>query len=163
MRHRTLICAGALVAATSLLAAAGPAHASGLQRFDNTWTEQDFSHGDEIGAGCPSFVGTLEEDLSGRDVGFLTADGIAHVHTTVQGVVTLTPDDPADPSFHGSYAMVQTGTYTDGGSGTKVMTRAVNGTLAGSDGSSYQLHETLHLTTDGRGRSTVSLDHLSCS
>ena len=153
-----------VVAVAALTMVAGPAMAAGgQQRIDNPWTELDVSHVDGIGPGCPTFVGTLAEDLTGRDVGFMSADGVAHVHTTVQGVVTLTPDGLNAPSYRGSYAMVQTGSYPDEGLGTKVMTRTVNGTLAGSDGTSYSMHETLHLITDGQGRTRADFDHLACT
>lgn len=163
VRART--CVGALLtAAASLALAAGPASANGSpQHFDNTWTEQDISQVDGIGPGCPAFVGTLEEDLTGADVGFLAADAIAHVHTTVNATVTLTPDDPAAASFDGSYTMIQTGIYPEEGEATRVVTRTVNGTINGSDGSSYNLHETLHLTVDGQGRPRADFDRMTCS
>lgn len=164
MKSAGLRCSGAVLTAMAAFAvAAAPAVAdSGRQRIDNPWTEQDVTQVDGIGPGCPAFTGTLVEDLTGRDVGFLTADGIAHVHTTVEGQVTLSPDANSAPSYRGSYTMIQTGTYPDDGADTRVMTRTVNGTITGSDGTSYDLHETLHLSVDGRGTTRASFDHLAC-
>lgn len=43
-----------------------------------------------------------------------------------------------------------------------MVTRTVNGTITGSDGSSYTVHETLHLNLGGQSRSRADFDRMTC-
>lgn len=161
MRRRVALM-GAVVAAATCLAA--PSYAeSGVQHLTFTYDEDPVStHVNGLGAGCPDFTGTLEEDRHLHLSGIMKPDGSAHATTDVTATVTLTPDDPSAVCYTGSYTQHQTGFFVDEGRGDRVVTTTTHGVITGADGSTRPLDEVVHLSLDAHGAVRATFDRFRC-
>lgn len=169
--HKTAAAVGAAVLAAAAVtgAAPAPAEASGAQ---HVFVPEEFDGTEHFDAGagpCVGWAGTFHEVRHGgyRIVvapGGRVA-GEAHANGTVDGLVELTPDDPALPSYRGSYqeknVVVLTDPTSDDG-GLRVGHFALLTKLAGSDGSTLWLGTSGHVTLDAQGRVVVARDRFTC-
>ena len=165
---RSIVAVGVVVAA-GLLAA--PAEAGGAQHvtvpevFDGS---EHFAAGEQL---CVPWAGTFHEVRHGAYDIVLPPGGRetgeAHVNGAVDGSVELVPDDPAYPTYTGTYREkvtgVLVGTDSDGNDVLRVGHYALVTRLVGSDGSSLRLSLGGHVTIDGGGRVVVSRDRASCA
>jgi hypothetical protein len=159
---RRVILGAALVAAATALAAPSYAH-TGVQHLTFSYPEDPVvGHVDGLGAGCPAFAGTLEEDRFLQVSGIMKPDGTGHARTDVAATVTLTPDDAAAMSYTGGYAQHQTGYFVDEGHGDRSVTTTTHGTLTGSDGSTWRISEVVHFSVDAAGTVRASFDRMRC-
>jgi hypothetical protein len=159
--------AGVITAAATALvlgAVASPASAdSSQQRFAVSFDESPSLHVGGLGTGCPAFTGTLSELRHNEIEGFVNADGTAHARTVATATITLVPDNNLMPSYTGSYASRQTGTFDDAGATDRVVTTTVQGVIAGTDGSTYGISELTHFSVDGQGTVRVWFDLMRCT
>ncbi len=156
-----MLIAAAVAVASSL---AAPSYAeSGVQHLTFSYDEEPaFTSVNGLGAGCPDFTGTLEEDRHLQLSGIMKVDGSAHATTDVTATVTLTPDDPAAVAYAGSYTQHQTGFFLDDGHGDRVVTTTTHGKITGSDGSTWRIQEVIHLSLDAHGALRANFDRLRC-
>jgi hypothetical protein len=89
---------------------------------------------------------------SGQGAGTFWATG------TQTGNFTLVPDDPAQPTYTGHFA-IWFGDNDNLHNGTETFTFNLHGT--GSDGSTLSVHETEHLSVSASG-ATLAFDKLAC-
>ncbi len=161
MRRRAVLIAAA-VAATTCLAAPSNAE-SGVQHLTFSYDEAPvISPVNGLGAGCPGFTGTLEEDRHLLLSGIMKGDGSAHATTDVTATVTLTPDDPAAVAYAGSYTQHQTGFFLYEGHSDRVVTTTTHGVITGSDGSTWPIQEVVHLSLDAHGVERATFDRFRC-
>ena len=134
------------------------------------------------GAGAVSITHHLHNEviLSAHDmnpctgdpgtVTFTAANGVFHITTlangtswatfTAEGTVTFVPDNPADASASGHFA-VWDGENLNLQNSTSTSTS--NAVLVGSDGSRVGVHEVFHMSTSASGGSfTFDKPHLTC-
>ncbi|HET8604514.1 MAG TPA: hypothetical protein VFM09_11335 [Marmoricola sp.] len=160
--RRTAVVALAAAAVTALSA---PSYADGgVQHLAFSFDEDPVvTQVDGIGAGCPGFTGTLEEDRHLEIAGIMKADGTGHATTDVTATVALTPSDPAAASYSGDYTQHQTGFFVDDGHGDRVVTTTTHGTLTGSDGSAWRISEVVHFSVDASGTVRAWFDRMRCT
>jgi hypothetical protein len=153
-----------------LSAAIAPAHAGGA--VHETVPEQyDASEHFAAGEGfCVPWAGTFREVRNGQ-YRLLTPPGGRepgefHVNGVVAGSVTLTPDDPALPTYSGSYREklngVIAGVDDEGFDVERVGQYRLRSILRGTDGSTLDLRLSGKLTSTPDGRVVVSRDTFSC-
>ena len=161
MRRHAL--AAGLVAAVTGLGA--PAYAdSSVQHLTFDFGEDPVVTSlDGLGPGCPDFTGILEEDRILHVSGIMKADGTGHATTEVAATVLLTPADPGQVAYTGSYSQHQSGFFVDDGDGDRVVTTTTRGVLTGSDGSTWRIQEVVHLSLDGQGEPRVWFDRFRCT
>ena len=88
-----------------------------------------------------------------------------HVNLVVDGSVELIPDDPAFPTYSGTYREKADGVLsllTGDGDVERVMQWRLRTTLEGTDGSTLALSMSGKLTTNGKDEVVVSRDSFSC-
>jgi hypothetical protein len=88
------------------------------------------------------------------------ADGTSHETFTAQGTITFVPDNPADASASGHFAI------WDGeniNAQNEAATSTFNAVLSGSDGSRVGVHEVFNISTSASG-GTITFDkpHITC-
>lgn len=160
--RRTLVAAVAVSLASASPALAEPGDAHPVQHLTFALDEDVATHVEAIGPGCPSFVGVLVEHRHDDLAGVMLADGTVHGRTTATARVELVPDDRTATSYAGAYTAHQTGTYRDGGAQDSVVTSVTHGTITGSDGSTYRVHELVHTTVHRDGTWQVWFDRMRC-
>ena len=164
MRHPGLVGAvGASLLATATAVAAPSYAGSGVQHLTFSYPEDPVvTSVAGLGAGCPAFVGTLEEDRHLDVNGIMKPDGTGHARTDVTASVTLTPGDPGAIAYTGGYAQHQTGYFVDDGHGDRSVTTTTHGILTGSDGSTWKISEVGHFSVDASGTVRASFDRMRC-
>lgn len=160
--RRALVGVVAATAAIATLAPTTPAFADSPLLHMSFDEDPVVTAIDGLGAGCPAFSGTLEEDRHLEINGFVKDDGTAHARTDVSASVTLTPDDPAAVAYIGGYTSHQTGVFTDLGDDDRQVTTTTHGTLTGSDGSSFRITEVVHFSIDRNGHVRAWFDRFHC-
>lgn len=162
--RRGLAAVAAGVVCLGLAVLAAPAQAgSGIQRFSVSFDEEPSTMAVAgLGRGCPDVTGTLTEWRHLDIDGFVQPDGSAHARTVATAAVSLTPDDPAAPSYTGGYTQRQTGSFTNGGDDDRVVSTTTHGTITGSDGSSYKISEVVHFSVDASGTVRARFDRFHC-
>jgi hypothetical protein len=168
MRHRL----ATLVGSSALLvgALAGPAAAAGAQ---HDFYPEDYDAYEHFAAGegfCVDWAGTFHEVRRGgyRLVAAKGGQqpGELHVNGAIDGLVELIPDDPALPTYAGTYrekvnAVVTS--FSDEGDVERVGQYRLRSTLHGSDGSSYELRLSGKTTFNASGVLTVQRETFTCS
>ncbi len=156
--------------ALGLSTALAPAHAGGAvhqtlpEQYDAT---EHFAAGEGF---CVPWAGSSREVRSGQ-YRLVTAPGgrvpgETHINGVIAGSVTLTPDDPALPTYSGSYREkvngVLTGITPEGDDELRVGQYRLRSTLRGTDGSTLALRLAGKVTMNAKGVVTVSRDTFSC-
>jgi hypothetical protein len=167
MRRLVLVAATAVATAAAVATpsyAESPGSGTGtVQHLTFAYPEDPvLTRVDGLGAGCPAFTGTLEEDRYLEVSGIMKPDGTGHARTDVAATVTLTPDDAAAVSYAGSYAQHQTGFFVDEGHGDRTATTTTHGTIIGSDGSTWRITEVAHFSVDATGTVRATFDRMRC-
>lgn len=138
---------------------ASPAHAAGaVERVHFSWTESSTSPSDCL----PGATIAEHRDVEGTLL--LHDDGETHVEMTASGTFTLTPEDPASPTYTGSYREHVAGRFVSEGDDDVpvVMTYVVTLSGAGSDGSRLRGRLTGHVTVRPDGTVTARQQTASC-
>jgi hypothetical protein len=161
MRIRTGVFAVLVAAVVAVLstASAGAAGAGAVSFTHNFHNEVILS--DHLANPCTGAPGTVT---------FTAKNGVFHITTlangtswatfTAQGTVTFVPDNPADASALGHFA-VWDGENVNLQNGTATSTS--NAVLSGSDGSRIGVHEVFHMSTSASGGSiTFDKPHMTC-
>jgi len=148
-----------------------PAHAGGAehQTFPESYdATEHFTAGEGF---CVPWAGSFREVRSGQYT-LVTAPGgqvpgETHINGAIAGSVTLTPDDPALPTYTGTYREklngVLIGVDVDGNDVTRVSQYRLRSTLRGTDGSTLDLRLAGKMTMNANGVVTVSRDTFSCA
>jgi hypothetical protein len=147
--------AAALLSATSA-GAAGAGAVSFTEHFNN---EVLFSDHDVNP--CTGAPGTVTGTATNGVFHITTlANGTFWATFTAEGTITFVPDNPADASAAGHFAV------WDGDNGNlhnETETSTFNAVLFGSDGSHVGAHETFHMSTSASGGSiTFDKLHMTC-
>jgi hypothetical protein len=175
-RHSALACTltrvvglGLLLLA-ALLSAVPAAQAAGAQHLSLPEEWDSVEHFDAGGGLCVDWPGSFHEvrhgtyDLTLPPGGQVV--GEIHLNGAVDGYVELVPDDPALPTYTGSYREKITGVFVgvdeDGQDLLRVGHYALAVKLSGSDGSTVWLRLSGHVTLDASGRAVVARDNYSC-
>jgi hypothetical protein len=115
---------------------------------------------------CVSWAGTFHEVRNG---GYWVVyppggqlDGEFHVNGVVNGLVELIPDNPALPTYSGTYRE-KTDAVATVGDVPRVGQYRLSSTLVGTDGSSYKLALSGKVTVNAQGRVVVSRDTFTCT
>jgi len=167
MKKQLITAALALGLSTAVVPAhaAGAVHQTQPEQYDAT---EHFAAGEGF---CVPWAGSFREVRSGQ-YKLVTAPGgqvpgETHINGAIAGSVTLTPDDPALPTYSGSYREKLDGVLlgvTPGGSDvTRVAQYRLRSTLRGSDGSTLDLRLAGKMTMNATGVVTVSRDTFSCA
>ena len=89
-----------------------------------------------------------------------------HINGVIAGSITLTPDDPAHPTYFGTYREkvngVIAGTDDEGFDVERVAQYRLRSTLRGTDGTTLAVRLSGKLTTNAQGVVTVSRDTFTC-
>lgn len=156
--------------ALSLSTIIPPAHAGGAvhetvpEQYDES---EHFEAGEAI---CVPWAATVRQVRDG-EYRLLTSPGGRepgeyHVNGVIAGSITLTPDDPALPTYSGAYREKVNGVITgidDSGSDiARVAQYRLRSTLRGSDGSTLELRIAGKMTATPDGRAVVLRDTFSC-
>lgn len=113
---------------------------------------------------CGNWSGTLSEVRSGSNKILIPpggqVDGEFHVNGSVQGSLSLVPDDPNLPSYAGTYREKSTAVFSgfdqeEGDDITRVGRWSLRAVLAGTDGSRLVLWLSGKSTINGQGRVVV--------
>ena len=156
--------------AFGLSTAVAPAHAGGAvhQTYPESYdATEHFAAGEGF---CVPWAGSFREVRSGQ-YKLVTAPGgqvagETHINGVIAGSVTLTPDDPALPTYSGSYREKVNGVLigiTPGGNDvTRVGQYRLRSTLRGTDGSTLDLRLAGKMTMNAKGVVTVSRDTFTC-
>lgn len=168
MKHKLAVLFGALaiigVSAGPASAAGGAEHAFLIEDLDAFET---FAAGDSP---CVSWAGTFHEIRSGG-YRLVTApggqvEGEFHVNGVIDGLVELTPDDSALPTYSGTYREKVNAVVTsviEEGDTARVSQYRLRSTLRGTDGSSLDLLLSGKFTMNSNGVVVVSRDTFTCA
>jgi hypothetical protein len=162
VRTRTAVLAAFLAVAAALVAAAGAGAAgAGAVSFTQHFNNEVIFSDHDVNP-CTGASGTVTGTASNGVFHITTlANGTFWATFTAQGTVTFIPDNPADASASGHFAV------WDGDNGNlqnETETSTFNAVLVGSDGSHVGVHETFHMSTSASGGSiTFDKPHLTCS
>jgi hypothetical protein len=163
-----LAAAAALAVAT--LTVASPALAAGAQRVSLPEEWDAVEHFDAGEGPCVDWPGSFHEVRHGTYDLTLPPGGQVfgevHLNGAVDGYVELVPDDPALPTYTGTYREKVTGVFVGVDEGGEDLLRvghyALAVKLSGSDGSTLWLRLSGHITLDASGRAVVARDNYSC-
>jgi hypothetical protein len=121
------------------------------------------------GAGpCVDWAGTLHEVRSGRfkvlEPGGARHPDEFHANGVVDGSVELIPDDPALPSYAGTFREKANaiGTVTDEGDDLRIAQYRLRSVLTGTDGSRLTLSLSGKITVNGNGELVVDRFEFTC-
>jgi hypothetical protein len=161
----------ALVAASLSLGGGTAATAAPAQHdtFVESWEgQQHLTAADNV---CGPWAATLQEARSG-DYRIVEApggqsEGEFHVNGAVDGRVVLTPDDPALPTYSGTYRekvnAIVTGLDEEGGDLVRVGHFRLRTPLTGSDGSALVLAMSGRVTVNALGELVVEWFSVTCA
>jgi hypothetical protein len=118
---------------------------------------------------CVDWAGTLHEVRSARfrvlmPGGARNPDEF-HANGAVDGLIELIPDDPALPTYAGTFREKANaiGTVTDEGDDLRIAQYRLRSVLTGTDGSSLTLSLSGKITVNGRGELVVDRFEFSCN
>ena len=137
----------------ALLVLAAPAASAASPAIETIHFGGTFSQADANP--CTGAPGTFTVTFKGISHTTTNPDGTVHHTATVNGDVSFTPDDPAQPSYTGKF------TAWDGQNGTRqtiTLSAAFHDRLAGSDGSTIYDRGVVHTTLNANGTITVDFD-----
>ena len=157
LRRSGALSAAVAVGALCVLALAGPASAAGAGAVSFTHNfHNEVILSDHLANPCTGAPGTVT---------FTAKNGVFHITTlangtswatfTAEGTVTFVPDNPADASASGHFA-VWDGENVNLRNGTATSTS--NSVLSGSDGSRIGVHEVFHMNVSATGIGGISFD-----
>jgi hypothetical protein len=104
---------------------------------------------------CSGAPGTFVVTFKGVAHTTTNPDGTLHHTATVNGDLSFSPDDPAQPSYTGKF------TAWDAQNGTRrtiTLSAAFHDRLTGSDGSTIRDRGVVHMTLNANGTVTVDFD-----
>jgi hypothetical protein len=161
MRIRTAAFGFVVAATVPLLSAAsaGAADAGAVSVTEHFNNEVLFS--DPSVNPCTGAPGTVTGTAKNGVMHITTlANGTSHGTFTAQGTITFVPDNPADASASGHFAV------WDGfnvNQQNQAGTSTFNAVLSGSDGSRVGVHEVFHISTSASG-ANIEFDkpHMTC-
>lgn len=166
---RPITAAGAVLAAATL--ALVPGNATAGAQHDLYEEEYDGSfHVSAEENPCGAWPATLREVRSG-DARLVAAPGGQqpgefHVNGAIDGTIAIVPDDPALPTYTGSYReklnAIITGFDPDEGDVARIAQYRLRAPLTGSDGSRLVLALSGKVTVDATGSMVVGRDAMSC-
>jgi hypothetical protein len=161
---RRLVQIATLAAVTALLSA-GTALADAGGQGTVTITQHDHDvllFSDHVTNPCTGAPGTVTAIATNEvfHITYFTNGDEFWVTGTDEGTANFTPDDPTGVSASGHFA---TWFGESGNNKNDVQHDTFNLTLANTDGSHVNVHETSHLSTNAAGVVTVSFDKMSLS
>ena len=144
--------------------AAGAQHVTMAEEFDGS---EHFAAGEQS---CVAWAGTFHEVRhGGYDIVVAPGGrvpGESHVNGAVDGYVELVPDDPANPTYAGTYREkvngIFLGTDDEGDDVLRIGQFRLVTLLHGSDGSTLRLSTSGKVTMDATGRIVVDRYTLGC-
>jgi hypothetical protein len=134
---------------------------------------EDYEASEHLSAGenfCGPWATTFHEARNGAYHVVTTPGGpdnaAVKVNGLIDGVLDLIPDDPALPTYHGTYREKINGllsAFVEANENVRVTQYRLGSTLVGSDGSTLTLRLTGKFTLNAQGVVVVSHDTFTCS
>ncbi|MGA8851910.1 MAG: hypothetical protein WB508_09340 [Aeromicrobium sp.] len=167
----TKVISTAIVALAFALGSSGAAMAAPAQHdtYSESWAGDE--HLAAENNSCGPWAATLHETRAGSyrivEAPGGRSEGEFHVNGVIRGHLSLTPDDPARPTYSGQFRekvnFVITGVSDDGEDQARVGQFRLRAPLAGSDGSTLVLTMTGRLTTNAHGEVVTARFSLLCA